>query len=120
MFWLTSRRRLPTTFTCWSITARRRDTSSSVRSRTRVSREMPVSSAICCAVVLPIPKMYVSEISSRFSRGMSTPAIRAMHLPLNLLVARVRADDPHLAVAADHLAVLAHTLDRRSYLHGTG
>src|SRR4051812_48805697 len=85
MFWLTSRRRSPSTFTCWSMTARSRDTSSSVRSRTRVSREMPVSSHTCCAVVLPIPKMYVSEISSRFSRGMSTPEIRAMRYPWTCL-----------------------------------
>src|SRR6187551_963604 len=62
--------------------------------------------------------MYVSEISNRFSRGMSTPEIRAMLLlALTLLVARVDADDPHRAVAADHLALVAHLLDRRSDLH---
>src|SRR6186713_1752203 len=62
--------------------------------------------------------MYVSEISNRFSRGMSTPQIRAMLLlALTLLVARVDADDPHRAVAADHLALVAHLLDRRSDLH---
>jgi hypothetical protein len=55
--------------------------------------------------------MYVSDTSSRFSRGMSTPAIRAMALlALPLLVARIGADDPHRAVAADHLALLAHSL----------
>src|SRR4026209_1038752 len=31
-----------------------------------------------CAVARPIPKMYVSPISSFFSRGRSTPAIRAI------------------------------------------
>src|SRR5712691_6512161 len=99
--------------------------------------------------------MYVSDTSSRFSRGMSTPAIRAISIapfaaaqdtgaaaarsacsaarrpfgpvlasrysrsssPLPLLVARVTADDPHRAVPADHLALLAHLLDRRTDLH---
>src|SRR6478672_3296711 len=51
---------------------------------------------------------------------MSTPEIRAMLLlALTLLVARVAADDPHRAVAADHLALVAHLLDRRSNLHRT-
>src|SRR4051795_4608043 len=54
---------------------------------------------------------------------MSTPAIRAIYegpllpLTLPLLVARVLADDPHRTVAADHLALLTHLLDRRSDLH---
>src|SRR5215831_13911144 len=66
--------------------------------------------------------MYVSAISSRFSRGMSTPAIRAMNRLLRpsalpLLVARVVADDAHGTVPADHLALVAHLLDRRSNLH---
>src|SRR5436305_13875627 len=57
-------------------------------------------------------------MTSRFSRGMSTPAIRAMWwLPLPLLVTRVRADDLNAPVAADHLAVVAHLLDARSYFH---
>src|ERR671919_1022485 len=49
---------------------------------------------------------------------MLTPAIRAMALPLPLLVSRVLADDEDPSVAADDLALLAHRLDRRSYLHG--
>src|SRR3954454_8724525 len=64
--------------------------------------------------------MYVSEISSRFSRGMSTPAIRAMlnlSLTLALLVPRVVADDAHRTVAANHLALVAHLFDRRPDLH---
>jgi len=41
-----------------------------------------------------------------------------MQLPLDLLVARIcTTDDAHLAVATNHLAVLAHALDRRSNLH---
>src|SRR5262245_66251583 len=50
---------------------------------------------------------------------MLTPAIRAMpDLALPLLVSRVLADDKDPPVAADDLALLAHRLDRRSYLHG--
>src|ERR671915_488581 len=49
---------------------------------------------------------------------MFTPAIRAIWaLPLALLVSRVLADHEHPPVAADDLALLAHRLDRRSYLH---
>src|ERR1039458_2755395 len=38
-------------------------------------------------------------------------------LALPLLVALVLADDQNRSVAADDLALLAHRLDRRSYLH---
>src|SRR3954449_7881303 len=62
--------------------------------------------------------MYVRPISTRLLRGMLTPAIRAkVCLPLSLLVSRVRADHQHAPVAADDLALLAHRLHRRSYLH---
>jgi len=40
-----------------------------------------------------------------------------MGLPLTLLVALVLADDEHGPVTTDDLALLAHRLDRRSYLH---
>src|SRR5918999_1167271 len=49
---------------------------------------------------------------------MLTPAIRAIALTLPLLVSGVLADDEDPSVAADDLALLAHRLDRRSYLHG--
>jgi hypothetical protein len=50
--------------------------------------------------------------------GMLTPAIRAkVLLPLPLLVSWVLADHEHPTVAPDDLALLAHRLDRRSYLH---
>src|SRR5215211_8162757 len=49
---------------------------------------------------------------------MLTPAIRAMASALPLLVSRVLADHEDPSVAADDLALLAHRLDRRSYLHG--
>src|SRR6266508_4532461 len=119
MFCDTSRRRSPSTWTFWSIHDRNRATSSSVRSRTRVSGEILLASHTVRAVLRPRPKMYVSDTSSRFSRGMSTPAILAisLYLTLSLLVARVWADDPDRAVAADHLALLAHLLDRRTDLH---
>src|SRR5215212_4723269 len=49
---------------------------------------------------------------------MLTPAMRAIFLlALPLLVPRVLADHEDPAVAADDLALLAHRLDRRSYLH---
>src|SRR3954468_18336406 len=49
---------------------------------------------------------------------MLIPAMRAISgSPLTLLVTRVLADDEHRSVAADDLALLAHRLDRRSYLH---
>ena len=38
-------------------------------------------------------------------------------LALTLLVARVLADDVNLAVATNNLALVAHLLDRRTYLH---
>src|SRR5687768_14574668 len=59
-------------------------------------------------------------MSSRFSFGMSTPAIRAIEsvlLALALLVALVLADNPHHAVTADDLALFAARLDRSSNLH---
>src|SRR3954447_17626895 len=62
--------------------------------------------------------MYVRPTSTRLFKGMLIPAIRAISCPLALplLVARVRADDENRPVAADDLALLAHRLDRRSYL----
>src|SRR5215217_5365390 len=67
--------------------------------------------------------MYRRAMSTRLSRGRSTPAIRAMPfspslgLALPLLVPRVRADDPDDATPADDLALVAHRLDRRPNLH---
>ena len=40
-------------------------------------------------------------------------------LALTLLVAGVLADDEHLAMASDDLALIAHFLDRRTYLHNS-
>src|SRR5688572_31678874 len=59
-------------------------------------------------------------MSSRLSRGRSTPAIRAIPgglLALPLLVSRVGADDHHDAAAPDHAALVAHLLHGRPDLH---
>src|SRR4051794_7196780 len=48
---------------------------------------------------------------------MFMPAIRAIFLPLALLVTRVLADHQNGAAAPDYLALLAHGLDRGSDLH---
>src|SRR5438093_13388027 len=59
-------------------------------------------------------------MSSRLSRGRSTPAMRAMVLlALPLLVTGVRADDEDLPAPADHPALVAHLLHRRMNLHHT-
>src|SRR5829696_1542468 len=119
MFCERSRRRSPSTISSRSIRSRSLETSSSVRSRTLVSGETPASPRSLLEVARPMPKMYVRPISTRLFSGMLMPAIRAIAcaLPLPLLVTGVRADDQHAPVAADDLALLAHRLDRRSYLH---
>src|SRR6187200_422368 len=61
--------------------------------------------------------MYVRAISTRFSRGMSMPAIRAIASALPLLVLGVFANDHHGAMAPDDLAVVAPRLDGCSDLH---
>src|SRR5258708_8342975 len=95
------------------MTSRNRFTWSSVRSRTRVSALTLVCTRIVWGVGSPRPKMYVSAISTRCSRGMSTPAIRAISpLSLTLLVLGVRAQAHHHPVATDDLAVFASSLDR--------
>src|SRR5664279_1438945 len=58
--------------------------------------------------------MYVRATSTRFSRGMSTPAIRAIRSALPLLVLWIGANDHHGPVAADHFAVVATGLHRGS------
>src|SRR5688572_5539793 len=63
--------------------------------------------------------MYVSAISMRLLRGRSTPAMRAMTLPLTLalLVARVATDDSNDALALDDLALDADRFDGCSNFH---
>src|SRR5262245_27375021 len=66
--------------------------------------------------------MYRSAMSTRLSRGRSTPAIRAILRPLPsalpLLVSWVlRADDHDPPMPANQLAPVADLLHRRSDLH---
>jgi hypothetical protein len=61
----------------------------------------------------------VIPTSIRLLRGRSTPAIRAIFLPLPLLVPRVLlADDPDHTLATDHLAMLTNGLYAATHLHG--
>src|SRR5512141_703454 len=61
--------------------------------------------------------MYVKPISTRFSRGRSTPAMRAiLALPL-LVLGGPRTDDARHTPTLDHAAALADRLDTRTYLH---
>src|SRR5678816_2512378 len=73
--------------------------------------------------------MYWREITTRLAGGRSTPAMRAMLVlvprslagpsALPLLVTRVRrADHPDDPLPADHLALVANLLHRRTDLHG--
>src|SRR5215204_112847 len=117
MFMATSVRRAPSTLTDRSIIWRSLATSESERSLTRVSGLTPVSPRIRLLVGLPMPKMYVRAISTRFSRGRSTPAMRAM-LALPLFVLGVAlADDADDALSLDDFAVLANRLHARTNLH---
>src|ERR671914_780193 len=99
--------------------SRRRTTSSSVRSRTRVAGSTREPSQVSLARVAPTPYMYVRATSSRLSRGRSTPPIRAIGvlLSLSLLVPRVGADDQDAAPPANDLALVADRLDARLHLH---
>src|SRR5713226_8682529 len=147
MFISTSRRRSPSTLYSRSISSRRRLTSSSVKFFTRVSGLMRAFSRIFLLVVKPMPKMYVSEISTRLSRGMSTPAILAIFssslaapkpppgprtggdkpspysdpcgcLALPLFMLWIFTTDNHdHAIAPDHFTVFAAWFHRCAYFH---
>src|SRR5688500_3609390 len=99
-----------------------RDTSSSFSSLARRWGSTLTFSHNSSAVVGPIPLRYRREMWVGLFGGRSTPWIRGIRhrLPLSLplLVPRVLANDPHHALAADQLALLAHPLDARSDLHG--
>src|SRR5436190_3556552 len=79
MLRLVSRRRSPSTLYPCSSVSRMRWISSSVRSFVRLVGSSCAAVQIFCAVVLPIPYRYCSEVSICFSRGRSTPAIRAIY-----------------------------------------
>src|SRR5438552_11386212 len=133
----TSLRRSPSTFPSSVMTCLIFLTSSSDRSLTRVSRLTCAFPRMSFERERPMPKMYVSPISTRLLRGRSTPAIRAMFSPcwvlraaccvlstqhsalstqhsflsLTLLVLRVVADDADHALTADDLALGTNLLD---------
>src|SRR5699024_7367423 len=117
-----SRRRSPSIVKS-SIALRIFPSSSSVRSRTRVSSETPASLRTFCAVVFPTPKIYVREITTRLSRGISIPAIRAIMLAppwlltLFLLVSWIFANHHYFAFAFDNLAFFTNWFYRCSYFH---
>jgi hypothetical protein len=63
--------------------------------------------------------MYWTATTPRFSRGRSTPAMRAISdsSALPLLVTGILADHPHGPVPAHDLAVLTPHLHRRLHFH---
>src|SRR5438105_5862700 len=77
----TSRRRSPSTLKPCSSVSRMRWTSSSVRSLVRRVGSIVTAAHSLRAVVGPIPYRYVRETWICFSRGRSTPAIRAIDYP---------------------------------------
>src|SRR5215510_4255677 len=102
------------------MTVRMRFTSSSLKSRTRLSTSTPASPRILFDRERPIPKIYVRPISARLFAGRSTPAMRAILPPcltLPLLVLRVSADHPDHASAVNNLAIVTHFLYRCPDLH---
>src|ERR1051326_3925659 len=119
MFIDTSVRSAPSTLKSRSITPRNLLTSASVSSFTRSFESPPDFSMILRARLRPMQKIYVRPISTFFSRGRSTPEIRAMYVSaLSLLVLGVSlADDAHHATALHDLAVLADWLHARPNFH---
>src|SRR5947208_10013802 len=121
IFMACSLRSAPSTLCSRSMSVRSLPASSSLKLLTRVSGLTPAFSSRRFAVVGPMPKMYVSATSMRFSIGRSMPAMRATVVLLSalaLLVPRVAAaDHTNDALATHHLAVLADLLHGRSNLH---
>ena len=61
----------------------------------------------------------LNALVARQVDAVDTGQLGAPSLALTLLVARVLADDVNLAMATDDLALVAHLLDRRTYLHAS-
>src|SRR5665213_254606 len=116
MFMETSRRRSPSTAN-FAICERSALTSISVRSFTLVRGSTPAPSQAMRARAGPTPYICVSPTQTCLFIGILIPAMRAILLPLPLLVARLRADHIDHALATHDLAVLADLFDRRSYFH---
>src|SRR5437762_13938913 len=121
IFMACSLRSAPSTLCSRSMSVRSLPASSSLSALTRVLGFTPAFSSRRFAVVGPMPKMYVSATSMRFSIGRSMPAMRATVVLLSalaLLVPRVAAaDHTNDVLATHHLAVLADLLHGRANLH---
>src|SRR5689334_13485245 len=118
MFIEVSRRRSPSTVnlpTC----SRSLSISASVRSLILAECLTPAASQMSRARERPMPKIAVIAMAACWWFGMLMPAIRAMFvlLSLALLVARVRADHAHDALAPHDLAFAADFLDRCLHSH---
>src|SRR5712664_3802296 len=113
-----SRRSSPSTLASLSRTSRSRPICSSLRFLTRRFGSTFAIVRTRRAVWGPTPKMYVSAISTRFSRECQRRQFEpSTLLSLPLVVFRRHADDPHLAAALDDLALRTYFLDRRSNFH---
>src|SRR5882762_4821976 len=121
MFIACSLRSAPSTLCSRSMSVRSLPASSSESAFVRVFGLTPAFSSRRFAVVGPMPKMYVSATSMRFSIGRSMPAMRATGVllsALTLLVPRIAAaDHTNDALATHHFAVLADLLHGRTNLH---
>ena len=69
------------------------------------------------ADAVDVGKTDLDALLAREVDTVDTGQLDAPLLALALLVARVLADHVNLAVTADDLALIAHLLDRRTYLH---
>src|SRR5260370_18802819 len=99
-----------------------RSSSASVRSLILRVPCTPAAAQIACARARPMPKIAVSAISACCWLGILMPAMRAMGETFNyirfnkvlstlaLLVARIRANHPHHALAPHDLALAADLL----------
>src|SRR5450755_828730 len=81
MFIDTSRRKSPSTAN-FATCERSEATSGSVRSLTLTLCLTPAASQICAARVLPMPKIWVSPMTTCLFIGMLMPAIRAIYFSL--------------------------------------
>ena len=66
---------------------------------------------------IEIRKTNLNALLAGKVNAVDTCQLRAPLLALTLLVARVLADHVNLAMATNDLALVAHLLDRRTYLH---
>src|ERR1019366_7948778 len=120
MFIWISRLSSPSTLKSASSTSRIFLISLSVSSSVCLVGAMPVCAQIRRAAAGPMPKRYGNARTMCLWRGGAAPGGRGLicfFFTLTLLVTGVLADDPNDALAADHLALVAHCLDAGSNLH---